>query len=736
MVDAFAHLNVVDLTVEDDLTITDDLTVSGAFTLTGNADLNGDLDVDGTTNLDVVDIDGAVDMASTLQVDGAFTSSSAATITVTDNSDTLTLKSTDADENSGPRLALTRDSGSPADNDFAGLISFNADDDGGNVTRFSYIVSQIMDASNGSEDGALRFFTTGAGSETETLSLESGNATFGGEVFIPEKLTHTGDTDTHFKFAGANDIRIVAGGVDHVAFDGTIVFNQSAADMDLRVETTGNDNMLFIDSGNDVVNIGGGTQQTGDVLSIHGSGTNTVARMYNTNAGADGSIFIFQKDSSSPADNDVLGDIRFHGNDDGSTMTQYAQIKGTSLDVTNGTEDGQLVFNAILNGTNRERLKINATEAVFNEEGQDLDFRVESTGNANMLLVDAGNDRVQIANLLLGEISSNVDIIQSTSSSGLLVDVTGDITFDADGGDVNFKDGGTLYGFMAKSSNDLLLGNLIADGDVLIRGNDGGSNITAVSFDMSDGGTAIFGSWQKMADNNRIVFGAGSDLAIYSDGTNGNILAAADLTLDVAGDIVFDADGGDFNFKDGGTTLLSLSNAGSNNVQFSTGISDGDLLFKGVDGGSVITALTLDMSAAGAATFNAGATFGGNVILSDIIASGSGGLALQTDEGTKRIIIADSGDIGLGPGTTPSTLLHLKETNDSPIITLENSSTATSSGDLLGGLQFKGNDATSSASGIRAEILAEINNTSGACSLLFKTAGTAAASADSYAAQQ
>jgi len=261
------------------------------FTITGELDaatldISGDIDVDGTTNLDVVDIDGAVDMASTLTV--------------------------------------------------------------------------------------------------------------AGEVFIAEKLSHTGDTDTHFKFAGANDIRIVAGGVDHVAFDGTIVFNQSAADMDLRVESTGNQNMLFIDSGNDVVNIGGGTQQTGDVLSIHGSGTNTVARMYNTNAGADGNIFIFQKASETAADNDVLGDIRFHGNDDGGTMTQYAQIKGTSADVTNGTEDGQLVFNAILNGTNRERLKINATQAVFNEEGQDLDFRVESNGNANMLFVDAGNDHVNI----------------------------------------------------------------------------------------------------------------------------------------------------------------------------------------------------------------------------------------------------------------------------------------------------------------------------------------------------
>ena len=38
--------------------------------LSGNADFNGNLDVDGTTNLDVVDIDGAVDMATTLTLGG------------------------------------------------------------------------------------------------------------------------------------------------------------------------------------------------------------------------------------------------------------------------------------------------------------------------------------------------------------------------------------------------------------------------------------------------------------------------------------------------------------------------------------------------------------------------------------------------------------------------------------------------------------------------------------------
>lgn len=38
-----------------------------------DADIDGDLDVDGTTNLDAVDIDGAVDFATTLNVDGAVT---------------------------------------------------------------------------------------------------------------------------------------------------------------------------------------------------------------------------------------------------------------------------------------------------------------------------------------------------------------------------------------------------------------------------------------------------------------------------------------------------------------------------------------------------------------------------------------------------------------------------------------------------------------------------------------
>jgi hypothetical protein len=100
--DAFASLSVVDLKVQDDLTVTGDITgtlataaqpnITSVGTLTGlttTGDINfgdndkavfgagSDLeiyhDVDGTTNLDVVDIDGAVDMASTLAVGGVVT---------------------------------------------------------------------------------------------------------------------------------------------------------------------------------------------------------------------------------------------------------------------------------------------------------------------------------------------------------------------------------------------------------------------------------------------------------------------------------------------------------------------------------------------------------------------------------------------------------------------------------------------------------------------------------------
>ena len=61
-VDGTTNLDAVDIDGAVDM--------ASSLTLAGNADFNGNLDVDGTSNLDAVDIDGAVDMASTLTLAG------------------------------------------------------------------------------------------------------------------------------------------------------------------------------------------------------------------------------------------------------------------------------------------------------------------------------------------------------------------------------------------------------------------------------------------------------------------------------------------------------------------------------------------------------------------------------------------------------------------------------------------------------------------------------------------
>jgi hypothetical protein len=118
----------------------------------------------------------------------------------------------------------------------------------------------------------------------------------------------------------------------------------------------------------------------------------------------------------------------------------------------------------------------------------------------------------------------------------------------------------------------------------------------------------------NFGDNDKAIFGAGSDVSIYSDGTNGLITSTANFTLDVAGDITLDADGADIKLLNGGTHWGSLyTNSTPNNLYLQNMVSDGDIYLSGFDGGSNISALILDMSEAGAATFNAGASFGGTV---------------------------------------------------------------------------------------------------------------------------
>jgi len=84
---------------------------------------------------------------------------------------------------------------------------------------------------------------------------------------------------------------------------------------------------------------------------------------------------------------------------------------------------------------------------------------------------------------------------------------------------------------------------------------------------------------------------------ITIDGTEID-LSSGSITIDSHTDIILDADSGVWRFKDDGTTLLQFAKDGASMKIFSA-VSDADIIFQGNDGGSVVNALTLDMSEGG-----------------------------------------------------------------------------------------------------------------------------------------
>ena len=107
-----------------------------------------------------------------------------------------------------------------------------------------------------------------------------------------------------------------------------------------------------------------------------------------------GPILNLYRNSSSPADSDIIGAIDYDGRNDNSQDVLYSRIIGLASDVSDGTEDGALYLQTIVAGTTRDRVSLLPTEIAVNDGGIDLDFRIESDGKTHALFVDGGNNQV------------------------------------------------------------------------------------------------------------------------------------------------------------------------------------------------------------------------------------------------------------------------------------------------------------------------------------------------------
>ena len=126
--------------------------------------------------------------------------------------------------------------------------------------------------------------------------------------------------------------------------------------------------------------------------------------------------------------------------------------------------------------------------------------------------------------------------------------------------------------------------------------------------------------------------------AVVEDGSDNIALGAAptvsnasgSLTIDVADNLFIDVDGGNVALKDAGTQWGNFANNGGD-FEIDSLVQDKDIKFNGNDGGSTITALTLDMSDAGRAILNGGA----NVPNSKDIDFGTGTNTWTGEKGAK-----------------------------------------------------------------------------------------------------
>ena len=176
---------------------------------------------------------------------------------------------------------------------------------------------------------------------------------------------------------------------------------------------------------------------------------------------------------------------------------------------------------------------------------------------------------------------------------------------------------------------------------------DDGTNIEVVSVTARSGNTLTVVRGQDNTTNNSFSTGAAIELRLtaavleefHQDDTaltastitvdditidGSTISDAGHFTIDSGNYIYLDADGGNVVFQDNGTSIGTLSNQSSNFTLVSN-VQDKDIIFKGNDGGSTITALTLDMSDAGTATFNHDVNVGGDVNLT------AGALSITAD---------------------------------------------------------------------------------------------------------
>ena len=217
------------------------------------------------------------------------------------------------------------------------------------------------------------------------------------------------------------------------------------------------------------------------------------------------------------------------------------------------------------------------------------------------------------ANITMKDGGTTVLDFVLNGATDVTLDAPGDIKFDADGGDFNFLDGGTEILRISNSSSDVIIKPIVDAKDLIFQQRDG----TEVAR-IEDNGTFNVVT-DKLAINGTAVTATAAEINLIDGGTSAGTTAVADA------DGIITNDGGTMRlttaatfktyFQQGissaadditvGDAAVTIATS-SGDITIDAQADDSDIILKGTDGGADTTFLTIDGSAAGEATFNAG----------------------------------------------------------------------------------------------------------------------------------
>jgi hypothetical protein len=377
--DAFASLNVVDLKVQDDLTVTDDASIGGDATITGTlgvtGNITGTLATAAQPNITSVGTltaltGGTGDLnwdSGTLFVDSSANNVGIGTTSVGTK---LNIRSDASDDgillekSDGTDIARLFYDGTSTNARFdmfsggSATVQIKASGDthfsGGNVGIGTSSPTKLLEISDSTTGDAqyLNIHNVGGGSVNDETSIQFQHGGTRRSSRISSTLTSSTTTNLMFSTEAGGSVverlRIDSSGglITKPAAGGHAVFNENSVDADFRVESDTSTHALFVDGGTSRVGINKAAPDR--ALDVHSGSASDITTFAN-----DAGSYTFGK-SANMGSLDLAADASFR----------------------------------IRHGAT-ESVRFGPSETTFNEGSADVDFRVESDGNANALFVDA-----------------------------------------------------------------------------------------------------------------------------------------------------------------------------------------------------------------------------------------------------------------------------------------------------------------------------------------------------------